>query len=41
MAKTLWLDDDTKERFDRIKPYETVTQDEFLNELLDEYENGN
>lgn len=32
------LDDDTKERFDRLRPDECDTQSEFVDLLLDHYE---
>lgn len=38
MATTLWLDDDTKDRFDAAKPYDSMSAGEFLNELLDDHE---
>jgi hypothetical protein len=32
------LYDDTKQRFDRVKPYESMSADEFVDVLLDRWE---
>jgi DNA-binding MarR family transcriptional regulator len=35
---TITLNRSTKEKFDRAKPYDTLTADEFLDVLLDRWE---
>lgn len=35
---TVALKPSTKDRFDQAKPYESITADEFVNELLDLHE---
>jgi hypothetical protein len=36
---TLWVRKDTAERLDNLKPFDSLTWDEFLVELADTYEN--
>lgn len=36
--RTLALRCDTKQRFDEVKPYESMSADEFIDELLDLWE---
>lgn len=35
---TLALQADTKRRFDEVKPYESISADEFIHELIDTWE---
>lgn len=35
---TITLDQSTKEKFDRAKPYESLSADEFVDVLLDRWE---
>jgi len=38
--KTIALKKDTKERFEELKPYDTISADEFMYLLLDVYEDN-
>lgn len=37
---TLGIERETKERFEELKPYNTITHDEFIQVLMDTYEQG-
>ena len=36
---TIQVDKETLERLQELKPFESISHDEFLNHLADEYEN--